>query len=233
MQAIAQAGLPVDRFLVGTGAAALEDACRLVQGARNLGFGGALLLPPFYYKGIEASGLLAYIATLIERVGRDGLRLYLYHFPALSGVPYTFEIVTALKVQFPDVVRGLKDSSVDLPYSSRLAREVADFDVFPGTEGVLATPDAQCYAGCISATVNITSDAAGAGWHAADPEERARHLHAAAVVRDVFSAWPLFAAIKSALADRYGDPAWVRVMPPLRPLTDAERAQLRSALSQL
>src|SRR5438876_11851679 len=36
MQAIAQARLPVDRFLVGTGAAALEDACKLVQGARSL-----------------------------------------------------------------------------------------------------------------------------------------------------------------------------------------------------
>ena len=54
MQAIAASDLPLDRFTVGTGAAALEDTVRLTTEAKALGFAGALLLPPFYYKGIDA-----------------------------------------------------------------------------------------------------------------------------------------------------------------------------------
>ena len=68
MQAIAGAGLPLDR-LVGTGTAALEDAVRLTSEAKGLGFGGALLLPPFYYKGIDADGRVAYVEALVEQVG--------------------------------------------------------------------------------------------------------------------------------------------------------------------
>ncbi|HYB10078.1 MAG TPA: dihydrodipicolinate synthase family protein, partial [Alphaproteobacteria bacterium] len=45
MKAVAQGHLPLDRIMVGTGAAALGDAVRLTGAARELGFAGALLLP--------------------------------------------------------------------------------------------------------------------------------------------------------------------------------------------
>jgi 4-hydroxy-tetrahydrodipicolinate synthase len=97
MKAIARSGLPLDRFMVGTGAAALDDAVRLTAEAKSLGFAGALLLPPFYYKGIDADGLVAYVEAVIAKVGPAGLALYLYHFPQNSGVPYTIEVVTRLR----------------------------------------------------------------------------------------------------------------------------------------
>ena len=50
MKAIAKSGLPMESFMVGTGAAALGDAIELTRTASELGFAGALLLPPFYYK---------------------------------------------------------------------------------------------------------------------------------------------------------------------------------------
>src|SRR5262245_48220295 len=50
MNALAASDLPLDRILVGTGASALADAVRLTRAARDRGFAGALLLPPFYYK---------------------------------------------------------------------------------------------------------------------------------------------------------------------------------------
>src|SRR5690606_39222590 len=56
MTAIARSGLPLERFMVGTGAAALADAVGLTAAAMELGFAGALLLPPFYYKGIDDDG---------------------------------------------------------------------------------------------------------------------------------------------------------------------------------
>src|SRR5262249_16970355 len=52
MTAYRDAGLPLDRLMVGTGAAAVADAVALTRHAAALGFGGALVLPPFYYKGV-------------------------------------------------------------------------------------------------------------------------------------------------------------------------------------
>ena len=45
----------------GTGAAATADAVELTRHAAELGFAGALVLPPFYYKGVPDDGLAAYI----------------------------------------------------------------------------------------------------------------------------------------------------------------------------
>src|ERR1017187_6619942 len=50
MSAYKAAGLPLDRLMVGTGAAAVSDAAALTRHAAELGFAGALVLPPFYYK---------------------------------------------------------------------------------------------------------------------------------------------------------------------------------------
>jgi 4-hydroxy-tetrahydrodipicolinate synthase len=231
MQAVAKSGLPVDRFLVGTGAAALSDAARLTTAARDLGYGGALLLPPFYYKGIDTQGLVTYIGEVIARAGAQGLRLYLYHFPALSGVPYTIETVRAITRRFPETVRGLKDSSGDLAYASALARENPGLDVFPSAEGALAAPEAALFAGCISATVNVTASVVAAGWRSRDEAERARRFAEAAELRALFTPLPLIAAVKTALADRDSDPEWERVVPPLRPLSSGERDALRNALA--
>ncbi len=77
---------------------------------------------------------------LINRVGAD-LRLYLYHFPQLSGVPYSLEFVQALKKKYPRQLLGLKDSSGDTAYSIAMAAGVADFDVFPSAEGTLNDAD--------------------------------------------------------------------------------------------
>src|SRR3977135_1524218 len=52
MDAYRDAGLPMDRLMVGTGAAATADAIALTRHAAVLGFAGALVLPPFYYKGV-------------------------------------------------------------------------------------------------------------------------------------------------------------------------------------
>jgi dihydrodipicolinate synthase/N-acetylneuraminate lyase len=59
MQAIAGSGLPLDRFVVGTGAAALEDAVRLTTEAEALGFAGELLLPPLCGRGRDLRLALA------------------------------------------------------------------------------------------------------------------------------------------------------------------------------
>ena len=66
MTAYRDAGLSLDRLMVGTGAAAVADAVTLTRHAAELGFAGALLLPPFYYKGVPDDGLAAYVTTIVQ-----------------------------------------------------------------------------------------------------------------------------------------------------------------------
>src|ERR1700744_3550246 len=86
MSAYAASGLPLDRMMVGTGAAALADAIALTKHAAELGFAGALLLPPCYYKGVHDDGLVAYIDAIMSATAAHPIPVYLYHFPAQSGL---------------------------------------------------------------------------------------------------------------------------------------------------
>lgn len=231
MRAVAKAGLPLDRFMVGTGAAALDDACRLTAEAKSLGFAGALLLPPFYYKGLDADGVVTYVEALIGKVGAQGLKLYLYHFPANSGVPYTPEIVARLRNAHPEQVLGLKDSSGDLAYSAGLARDLPGFAVFPSAEASLGRA-AECgFAGCISATANVTGPFAQIAWSGSDDGAKKEALDNAVDIRAIVARFPLVASIKAALALLTGRDGWARVMPPLTALTAKQRSELAEALS--
>src|SRR5947209_11345341 len=84
MTAYRDAGLPLDRLMVGTGAAATADAVALTRHAADLGFAGALVLPPFYYKGVPDDGLVAYVAAITKAT--PAIPIYLYHFPAQAGL---------------------------------------------------------------------------------------------------------------------------------------------------
>jgi 4-hydroxy-tetrahydrodipicolinate synthase len=84
MAAYRDAGLPLDRLMVGTGAAAVADAVALARTAAELGFGGALVLPPFYYKGVPDDGLFAYVERIVTATTQRPIPIYLYHYPALS-----------------------------------------------------------------------------------------------------------------------------------------------------
>ncbi len=231
MQAIAESGLPPARFMVGTGAAALADAALLTAAARDLGFAGALLLPPFYYKNIEDGSVVEYVEAVMTRTGRSGLRLYLYHFPQNSAVPYSVAAVEQLHRTHPEHVLGVKDSSGDLGYAAALTKRMSDLDVFPSAEGALAKALEHRFAGCISATANITAPIAAQGWRALDSAAGQAAIEAATRLRAAFADYPLIAGVKWALAQIYGDETWLRLCPPLRGLTGIEQQGLRDKLA--
>jgi 4-hydroxy-tetrahydrodipicolinate synthase len=232
MRAIASSGLPLSRFMVGTGASALEDAVALTGQAKELSFAGALLLPPFYYKGIDADALVAYVSAVVDRVGADGLPLYLYHFPANSGVPYTADAVKRLRDQFPHTLLGLKDSSGDLDYSAGLARDLPGFDVFPSAEAAIGKAAELGFAGCISATANVTGPYAQAAFTGTSDAAKTDGLAEAVRIRGEISKFPLVAAVKETLALMSGNAGWRRMMPPLTQLSSAQSSALASAIGR-
>jgi 4-hydroxy-tetrahydrodipicolinate synthase len=219
MSAYKAEGLPLDRLMVGTGAAAVSDAVALTRHAAELGFAGALVLPPFYYKGVPDDGLVAYIDTLVQATAAKPIPIYLYHFPAMSGLPWHVTLIKRLLESFPSRIVGLKDSSGDMAFARSAAAIAPAFAVFPSTEAALLEARGGAFAGCISATANLNADLCARAWHAGD----AGALDAAVIIRKLLDGKPLVSGVKALLAHIHDDPALARVKPPLSDLSASDR----------
>ncbi len=111
LEAVIAAGTDPAKLVVGTGVCAFPDTVRLTKHAVGLGCAGVLMLPPFYYKGVSDEGLFAAYSEIIERVGDERLRIYLYHIPKVSGVGIGLELIERLVKTYDSQVTGIKDSS--------------------------------------------------------------------------------------------------------------------------
>jgi 4-hydroxy-tetrahydrodipicolinate synthase len=223
MTAVAGSGLSLSRMMVGTGAAAVEDAAELTREAAGLGFAGALVLPPFYYKPVSGAGVLRYFEHIVAATASQPIGLYLYNFPALSGVAYTPSLVALLHERFGERILGLKDSSGDVAYARQVAALSPALDVFPSNEAhlLLARGDGP-FAGCISATANINSADCARAYKDGDATALAR----AVAIRSICDGLPLVPAVKSMVAYLEDDEAYARVMPPFVPLAATDRSLL-------
>jgi 4-hydroxy-tetrahydrodipicolinate synthase len=229
MNAYRSAGLPLDRMMVGTGAAATADAVALTRHAAELGFGGALVLPPFYYKGVPDDGLAAYVAAIVKATADRPIPLYLYHYPQLSGLPWHAKLIRRLLAAHSGRIAGLKDSSGDMAYARDVAAIDADFKVFPSTEAVLLEARGGAFAGCISATANLNADLCARAFHGGD----AAALDAAVAIRKLFDGRPLVPGVKALLAHIHDDLAWGQVMPPLAAFPAADRSAVVAGYDQV
>jgi len=220
MDAYKTNGLPLDRLMVGTGAAAVSDAVALTKHAAELGFAGALVLPPFYYKGVPDDGLAAYVDIIVEATAAKPIPLYLYHYPAMSGLPWHVGLIDRLLKAHPARIVGLKDSSGDMAYARAAAAVKPGFAVFPSTEAALLEARRGDFAGCISATANLNADLCQRAWALGDAEALAQ----AVTIRKLFEGKPLVPGVKALLAHIHGDPALARMKPPLAAFPAAEWA---------
>jgi 4-hydroxy-tetrahydrodipicolinate synthase len=233
MTAVKDAGLPMARFMVGSGVCSLEESVVLTQAAADLGFAGALLLPPFFYPGIEPQALLDYVGALIARLRPGTLALYLYHIPQNTGVPWPVEVVAELARRHAPLLGGIKDSSGDLAYSRAVVAAAPGFAVFPSSEATLAEADAQGFAGCISATTNLTAADSQIAWSRQGTEQGRQAVARAAAQRSVLARQALIASVKAALAAAYEDARWALTCPPLLPRSESEAKALVSELRAL
>src|SRR5580658_11131578 len=83
----------------------------LIKHAVGHGCGGVLMLPPFYYKGMTDNGVFDFISAVIDKVASPALKMYLYHIPPQTMIPFGVELVGRLIKAYPGTVVGLKDSS--------------------------------------------------------------------------------------------------------------------------
>jgi 4-hydroxy-tetrahydrodipicolinate synthase len=229
MSAYRAAGLPLDRLMVGTGAASVADAVALTRHAAELGFAGALVLPPFYYKGVPDDGLFAYVELIVQATAAEPISLYLYHFPAQSGLPWHVKLVARLVETFGARIVGVKDSSGDMAYAREAATVTPGFKVFPSTEAVLMEARRGAFAGCISATANLNADLCARAWRSGDTAA----LDAAVAIRKLFDGKQLVPGVKALIAHIHDDAGWSRVQPPLSVFPAQDRTAVSAAYDSL
>jgi len=230
---LADAGIDVGRMMPGTGCCAFPDTVRLTAHAVNLGCSGTLMLPPFFYKGVSDDGLYASYSEVIERVGNDNLRIYLYHIPPVSQVGISIDLIDRLIKSYPETIVGIKDSSGDWSNTSAmLERRWDSFQIFAGNENFLLQTMQKGGAGCISATANINPAAIHAlyaNWQSDDAAAAQKRLDS---LRDIVQKYPMIPALKAIVSNFSDDSGWEAVRPPLVALASENKRGLMASLDQ-
>jgi len=230
LEGLVAAGIPAAKLMPGTGCASLGDTVELTRHAREMGCPGVLMLPPFYYKAPSDDGLFAYFSAVIERVG-PGIKVYLYHFPQQSAVPFSLDLIDRLLTAFPDTIKGVKDSSGD--YANMLAMverfAARGFEVYSGSDEYLQQILAAGGAGCITAASNANSQYGGIVYaKRTGPEADAAQAKMTATRRAATSV-PLIPGLRQVIAHARGDDAWLTIRPPHLPLSDEQAGTVIAA----
>ncbi len=226
MEGLAERGIAPRRMLPGCGTTAIPDTVLLIEKAVSLGCPGVLLLPPFFYKNPSEDGLFAYFSEVIQRT-QGRAKIYLYHFPAQSAVPFTIPLLARLLKAYPETVKGIKDSSGDFAntksYVDNFARD--GFEVYCGDDGALHALLNAGGAGCITAASNVgcaMNARVYANWDSKIGEEAQVTL---AAIRKAVTSAALIPGLKSLVARNTGNPDWKHIRPPHMALSaEAERA---------
>ena len=234
LEGLAEAGLPAAKTMPGTGACAVPDAVALTRVAMDLGAPAVLMLPPFYYKNSSDDGLFAAYSEIIQKLGDAKLKICLYHFPQMSGVPITYPLIEMLLKAYPETVVGMKDSSGDFDNMSGAAREFPGFAVFAGSDELLLPLIEAGGAGCITACANVGSGLAAevyGGWKKG--EDTAPSNEKLIRVRQTVCRYPLPPALKALMARHSGNDGWLNIRPPLMPLGEVDREKLFGAFDAI
>lgn len=233
LEAVLDAGIPADRLMVGAGCAALPDTVALARHALDRGVPNVLVMPAFYYQGITNDGAFAQLEQVVQRVDDARLSVYLYHFPTMSGVPYTHELITRLCDAFPHTIAGVKDSSSDWTHMQGLCTTFPDLQILAGNEAYLLDTLQAGGAGCISATVNVTAPLAGSIYQENLTADVRSNQHRLTRIRRTLMAHPTIPMLKQVMAWRTGHDGWLHLRPPLRPLGPHACHALKNALATL
>jgi 4-hydroxy-tetrahydrodipicolinate synthase len=231
LEGLVRGGVPGERILVSTSCAALPDVVALTRHALQIGAHGCLMLPPFFLQGVSDQGVIDAYRWVIEAVADARLRLYLYHIPQVSGVPLSHGVITTLKKLYPQTIVGIKDSGANRATSLAFAEAFIDrVMVYVGNEPDLQTLAARGSVGAISGVGNVmprlvqrlVSGFAASG--AARDQERVLALI------DILGGYGLTAAFKGVMAAQTGLHGWLRVRPPLVPLSGSEYERLQAQI---
>ncbi|AZQ68472.1 dihydrodipicolinate synthase family protein [Silicimonas algicola] len=237
VEAAIAGGTPANALLPGTSTPAVADTVELTRHAVQSGAKGVVMLPPYYYKGVSDEGLFRFYARVIEAVADDRLRIVLYHIPQVSQIPLSHALIGRLLEAFPGIVTGIKDSSGDMNNMRAMCETFPALGVLAGADPLMLPLLRLGGAGCITATSNVRADALRIVWDGWNDPAKTEQVEAAQARidewRTLSNKYVQLPTIKTMLAKRRGDMAWLNLMPPLVELPEAERNDIWAQMDRL
>jgi len=225
----ARSGLADGRLLIaGTGRPSTEATIQLTRQAAAAGADFALILPPFYYKGQMTDDVLETHYRAVADA--SAIPVIVYNMPACTGIDLSAELIVRL-ARSANVI-GLKDSGGNVAKLGQIHAELGGrFRILAGSAGFLLPALSVGAVGGVLALANIA------------PRQCVEILRFAAS-GDMYGATELQVRMvrpNTAVTRRWGVPGLKAAMemfglhggpvrPPLLPLAEGERRELRSIL---
>src|SRR4051794_21454917 len=188
----------------------------LAEHAASLGVEGVAVIAPPYFP-LDEDALVAHFEAAARACAPTPF--YVYELKAASGYAIPPAVVERLRDRVENV-RGMKVS--DTPFAAVEPYLFEGLDVFIGAEALIGEGLAAGAAGAVSGLASAFPDVVAAAVSSGDST-------AAGELRARIERFPRHAALKEVVRAR-GVPVSTDVRAPLRPLTDAERAELLAAV---
>ena len=148
-EAAAAAGSGLN-LMLGVGSCALPEVFTMLAVAADSGYSAVLCPPPFYFRAAPAEGVAAFFREVLDA---SPLPVLLYHFPQMSGVPISEEMLD--RIEGHERLAGVKDSSGDSAELHRLCTRFRDRAYIVGSDRLVCACLEAGGRGSITAAANV------------------------------------------------------------------------------
>lgn len=227
----ARAAIPSDKLMIaGTGCQSTAETIDLTRKAAEIGADAALVITPSYYrKAMTPEALSVHFRAVADA---SPIPVILYNMPANTGIDLEADTIAAL-ARHPNII-GIKDSGGNIVKMGDIRRMAGpDFQVMAGSAGFLLPALTVGAVGGVLALANIAPvQCIGIHWYFLEgnhPDALDLQVRMIPVNSAVTARWGI-PALKAAMdfLGLYGGP----VRPPLMPLPEETRKQLKAILSE-
>ena len=213
-----------DRFIIGTGANALNENIELMKHSLSNGIDRFLLMPPAYYK-YDDEGAYSFYANVIQKVPES--KIILYNFEKLSGYKFSIQVIEKLVKDFPKQIVGVKDST----YNLYEVLKIPNFLIFSGSETKLLKGLQLGNSGIISAICNVTASLARKVYDDFNNKKTQTFNEKLCAVRKVFDNYNLISGLHTFMSSE--NEKYKRILPPLTLLSETQQKEMMSKLKDL
>jgi len=213
-----------DRFIIGTGANALNENIELMKHSLSNGIDRFLLMPPAYYK-YDDEGAYSFYANVIQKVPES--KIILYNFEKLSGYKFSIQAIEKLVKDFPKQIVGVKDST----YNLCEVLKIPNFLIFPGSETKLLKGLQLGNSGIISAICNVTAPLARKVYDDFNNKKTQTFNEKLCAIRKVFDNYNLISGLHTFMSSK--NEKYKIILPPLTLLSEIQQKEMMSKLKNL
>ncbi|MEO5793542.1 MAG: dihydrodipicolinate synthase family protein [Rhodoferax sp.] len=229
LESMLGSGIRANQIIVTTTALSLAEAIELGRHAARLGVHRHLYMPPFFFNQPRDAGIVEAVSQVVRGIGDDGLKMLLYHFPAMSTFGFSHEAIAELVRRHPGQVVGVKDSSGDRAHALALAKAFPQLAILVGAELDIAPVMVEGGSGSVNGLANLAPGLLRRVMDAPSKVSEAdvKLMTALLGLLSIRPNMPFVGAYKAVLAEQTGDDFWLNMRAPLSPLDSSELKAVR------